>query len=243
MDVEELKRRVAAIRWYHTIDLGDGVITPGIDNTPKRLQMLGLPESLAGKTVLDIGAWDGFFSFEAERRGAARVMAVDHYCWSGPGWGTQEGFLLAHKRLNSRVEYQDLDVVQLSPENPGVFDLVLFLGVLYHVENPLWCLRRVFSVTGGQLILETVCDWIGASDPRAAFYPGAELSGDPTNWWGPNPAAVIGMLHTVGFRKVKLHYIQPFLHRLAYATGQMVRRKGRFFSTLRQGRAVFHAWR
>ena len=75
MDAADLRARADAHRWYHTIDLGGGIVTRGVDNSPERLARLGLPVSLAGKTVLDVGAWDGFFSFEAERRGAARVVA------------------------------------------------------------------------------------------------------------------------------------------------------------------------
>jgi tRNA (mo5U34)-methyltransferase len=91
---DDLRSRVAAVRWYHTIDLGQGIVTPGIDATPFRLARLDLPTSLAGRTVLDIGAWDGFFSFEAERRGAARVVATDWYSWHGPGWARKPAFSL-----------------------------------------------------------------------------------------------------------------------------------------------------
>ena len=83
MAPEELRKQVEAIRWFHRIDLGHGVVTPGLDDTPAKLARLKLPESFAGKSVLDIGAWDGFFSFEAERRGASRVLAVDSFCWTG----------------------------------------------------------------------------------------------------------------------------------------------------------------
>ncbi len=85
MNADELKEKVAAITWYHTIDLGNGVITPGEGDTPDRIPRLGMPGDLSGLTVLDIGAWDGAYSFEAERRGAGRVLATDSYCWSGPG--------------------------------------------------------------------------------------------------------------------------------------------------------------
>ncbi|HEY8641609.1 MAG TPA: TIGR04290 family methyltransferase, partial [Candidatus Dormibacteraeota bacterium] len=97
LDVEQLKREVAAHRWFHTIDLGDGVVTPGDDDSPAKLRTLGLPDRLDGLSVLDVGAWDGFFSFEAERRGAARVLATDDFCWSGPGWGSKAGFDLVHR--------------------------------------------------------------------------------------------------------------------------------------------------
>ena len=65
MGNEDLLARVAAVRWYHTIDLGGGIRTRGVDDTPLRLARIGLPSSLEGCSVLDVGAWDGFFSFEA----------------------------------------------------------------------------------------------------------------------------------------------------------------------------------
>src|SRR3954466_11917283 len=86
MDVEELKKEVAKINWWHSIDLGNGVITPGVDRSSWKLKKLRMPQDLSGMSVLDIGAWDGFFSFEAERRGAKRVLAVDSFCWNGEGW-------------------------------------------------------------------------------------------------------------------------------------------------------------
>ena len=132
---DDLQRRADALRWFHTINLGGGVITKGVDATQAaRLAGLQLPEDLSGRSVLDIGAWDGFFSFEAERRGAYRVVASDYYVWHGTGWGTGQGkagFELARTALNSRVEDADLDVMDMSPERIGMFDVVLFLGVLY----------------------------------------------------------------------------------------------------------------
>ena len=79
-------------------------------------------------TVLDIGSWDGFFAFEAERRGASRVLATDSFCWNGDGWGTKDGSI-ARKVFNSKVEDLEIDVLELSPEKVGTFDLVLCLGV------------------------------------------------------------------------------------------------------------------
>ena len=88
----DLAAQAEAIRWYHSIDLGDGIVTRGIDDTPLRLARLDLPRSFAGLTVLDIGAWDGLLSFEAERRDASRVVAADYYSWHGSGWGSKAGF-------------------------------------------------------------------------------------------------------------------------------------------------------
>jgi tRNA (mo5U34)-methyltransferase len=240
---EEIRRRVAEIRWYHRIDLGNGIVTPGLEDSRRKLGTLSIPERLDGLSVLDVGSWDGFFAFEAERRGAARVLATDHYCWSGGGWGTKQGFDLAHAVFGSAVESRDIDVLYISADTVGVFDLVLFLGVLYHLENPLLALRQMASVTGKQLILETVCDCLDTKRPLAAFYPGAELSDDPTNWWGPNPPAVEGMLRTAGFRDVRLTYLQPATERFAHAAALRARCKAPFWRTLHQGRAVFHAFK
>ncbi|HYD83327.1 MAG TPA: hypothetical protein VEA63_04730, partial [Opitutus sp.] len=104
MTREELLQQVTAIRWFHQIPLGNGVVTPGIDDSVAKLRRVELPPSLGGKTVLDVGAWDGFFSFEAEKRGASRVVAIDSYCWNGDGWGSKRGFELARRALGSKVE-------------------------------------------------------------------------------------------------------------------------------------------
>lgn len=215
-----------------------------MDDTPVRLARLDLPASLAGKQVLDIGAWDGFFSFEAERRGAARVVAADYYSWHGTGWGTKAGFELARAALGSRVEDVDVDVMDLSPERVGTFDIVFFLGVLYHVRHPLLALERVASVTREMLIVETVIDMVGVRRPAVAFYPDRELNDDPTNWWAPNVPAMDGMLRAVGFRRVRtVTPARSALYRAARAVSHAVRGKNRLAPALRQDRAVFHAWK
>src|SRR5215813_9558515 len=106
---------INSINWFHTIDLGNGIVTPGTDNSPKKLQRLCIPRDLTGKTFLDVGACDGFFSFEAERRGASRVLAVDSYVWEGKSpLGSKAGFLTARRLLNSRVEDMHLEVLDIS---------------------------------------------------------------------------------------------------------------------------------
>ena len=89
--------------------------------------------------------------------------------------------------------------MDLSPERVGTFDVVLFLGVLYHLPHPLLALERVASVTRDLLILETVVDMVGISRPAMAYYPDRDLNRDPTNWWGPNVPAVHALLRSVGF--------------------------------------------
>jgi tRNA (mo5U34)-methyltransferase len=244
VDVETLKRRVSEIEWYHSIDLGHGIVTPGHDLSSSRLPWIGMPKDLTGMTVLDVGAWDGFFSFEAERRGARRVLAVDSFSWSGQGWGTKAGFHLAREALGSKVEDRDVDVLDLSAATVGVFDLVLFLGVLYHMRHPLLALERIASVTGRQLILETDVDLLGSPRPAMAFYPADELRRDPTNWWGPNPAAVSAMLKDVGFRRVDV--VSPpyrLALRVARAANWKARGRDPVLRGLRQGRMVVHAIR
>ena len=241
MNIDELRKEVAKTTWWHTIDLGHGIVTPGTDNSSYKLRNLGIPDNLQHTTVLDIGASDGFFSFEVERRGASRVLATD--VWSGQCWGMQAktGFDVARRALNSKVESMGIEVLDISPDKVGVFDLVLFLGVLYHMRHPLLALERVFSVTGKQLILETHVERLGATRPVMVFYPGSELNRDPTNWWGPNPAAVEAMLKTVGFRKVVKFREYPPRERRG------LRRKLKgflpFFHRKDVTRAVFHAWR
>jgi tRNA (mo5U34)-methyltransferase len=227
---DEIQAEAAKIKWFHSIDLGQGIITQGYDDSPNKLKALGIPEDLTGKTVLDIGAWDGFFSFEAERRGATRVLATDFFCWGGGGWGTKGGFEMARRTLNSKVEDCEIDVFDLSPDRIGTFDLVLFLGVLYHMRHPLLSLEKVASVTteGGMVIVETHVDMLDVKRPAIAFYPDRELNNDPTNWFGPNPAAVEGMLKSVGFKKVIAHSPAPFMTEPEAVT---------------QGRMVFHAWK
>jgi tRNA (mo5U34)-methyltransferase len=245
MNKAELQSRVNALRWYHTIDLGQGVVTQGADNSSERLARIRLPEDLSGRSVLDVGAWDGFFSFEAERRRASRVVACDYYAWHGKGWDTGEGkaaFHLARTVLDSRVEDVDLDVMQLSPERLGSFDVVLLLGVLYHLPNPLLALERVASVATDLLVLETVVDMVGVRRPAAAFYPDRELNDDPTNWWGPNHAAVVGMLNAVGFARVEVVTpIRSAAFRAARALAHRLKGRNRLASAFRQDRAVFHA--
>ncbi len=235
MQINELRRRVAEIKWFHSIDLGNGVVTPGSDNSPKKLQTIGMPADLTGKSVLDLGAWNGYFSFEAERRGARRVLATDYFCWSGLGWGTKAGFDLAREALGSRVEDQEIDVLDVSPDSTGKFDVVMFLGVLYHMRHPLLTLEKVSAVTGGMLILETHVDLTTINRPAMAFYPAAELGQDGTNWSGPNEACVIAMLKDVGFKRVDVYsrsYRKTALWPFPKSLGK-----------IRGNRAVFHAWK
>jgi len=237
---DELVRQVSALRWFHRIDLGQGVVTPGLDDTPAKLDRVRLPADLRGKSVLDIGAWDGFFSFEAEKRGAARVMAVDSFCWNGGGWGSKAGFELARRALNSKVEDREIDVLDLAPETIGAFDVVLFFGVLYHMRHPLWALEKVSSVTKSHLILETKVDLLSLNAPAMAFYVGDELNHDPTNWWAPNISGLCDMLRAVRFRRFEItSKPAPWLYRWIRA----LRSNGSVWRESQRGRVSLHAWK
>jgi tRNA (mo5U34)-methyltransferase len=201
--IEDLRSRVMARPWFHRMDLGYGIITPGVDKCDSKKHHYGLPERLDGLSVIDIGAYDGFWSFECERRGAKRVVAADYYCWTKNGRKTKEGFDLAHEAYQSSVESIVIPVEELSPETVGTFDIVLFLGVLYHAKNPMHYLSICRSICERQIIVETHVDALDYNKPAAVFYPGTSLNNDPSCFWGPNPKAVEGMLNDTGFRDAK----------------------------------------
>ena len=200
---QHIRDEMATIEWFHFIDLGHGIRTPGKTENLLRVKRLRMPAQLTGRTVLDVGAWDGFYSFEAEKRGARRVLATDYFCWSGPGWGTKRGFDFAHEVLGSHVESKEIDVLDITPETVGKFDLVLLLGVLYHMRSPLLVLDRMAAVTNDHLIVETIVDLTNIGRPALAFYPNRELANDPTNWFAPNESALHAMLHVAGFQRVE----------------------------------------
>ena len=194
-------------------------MTPGIDNTPEKLVHLdeiGLPKDMTGKRVLDIGAWDGFFSFECERRGA-EVLALDHV------ESSDTGFHIAARALDSKVPWKVQNLYHLTPEELGKFDIVLCLGVIYHLRHILLGLDRIRSVMneGADLFVETAAidnhaqlngggfgPFSGAcptanETPLLQLYPGRELGGDPTNVFAPNHAGLIGLLKAAEFEVIE----------------------------------------
>lgn len=192
-------------KWFHSIDL-KGEVTAGAKSREvlEAEARVVFKDGVAGKTVLDVGAWDGFFSFEAERLGASRVLATDHISWSGWGWGTKDGFDYARGCLESEVEFLDIDVPDISPDTVGMWDTVLFLGVLYHLKNPYAGLETVSRVTGKTLIVDTVTALNDLPEPAARYFFVDELARDRTNYWGPNTRCVELMLREIGFSRVEL---------------------------------------
>ena len=179
----------------------------------RRLRLLQIPDNLTGWTVLDIGAWHGFFSFECERRGAKRVLAVDNYAWNRFG---MDEFLSARERLGSKVEYQRLDVYDLDPAAIGQFDLVLLLGVLYHLRNPLLALEQIKAVTKRLLICEThvLLPFMHERYPLIPFFPGDENAEEkPFEICAmPTLEALRQMLKSAGFTDLRTVYTPSFRH-------------------------------
>jgi len=207
--MNNLESEIYNIKWWHPITLGD-YVTPGMNQeTENTFLNLDLPSDLSGKTVLDIGCWDGYYSFECEKRGADRVVANDHYIWhdnnisgDGIGWTKDAGFDLAHKVLNSKVEKLTVPVEELSPDKYGTFDYVLMLGVIYHSKNPIQYMEIAKSMCKDTLIIESHVDMIDYPHPAARFYPKNELNNDSSNYWGPNPAAVIAIMEEIGLSNI-----------------------------------------
>lgn len=204
----DLKTRVDDLTWFHSIDLGDGIVTRGVKSLGtirNEQQTIFDPILIKGASVIDVGAWNGAFSFEAARRGA-RVLATDHYVWTHDGWRGREGFDLANEALGLNVEARVLDVPDITIQNVGRWDVVLFLGVLYHLPSPLTLLESVADVAAECLVVETHADLMDVKRPALAYYPGSTLNGDPTNFFGPNLAFVIEVLKECGFNLFDSHY-------------------------------------
>jgi tRNA (mo5U34)-methyltransferase len=213
-DLDALRRQVQSLPWFHEIDLGNGIVTPGRTKAEvlRAAADIYFGASLSGKSVLDIGCYDGFQSFEAHRRGARRVLATDHFIWAHDA-RCRTAFDIARLHVGREVEVMDIDVADLSVEKVGTFDLVLFAGVFYHLRHPFLTLERVAQLATETLIVETHLDALDVPRPAMIFYPTTELNNDPTNWWGPNPACVQAMLHDVGFPHITQHILPGTINR------------------------------
>ena len=208
---KQLMDEMNSIKWWHRIELEPGLFTPGEvrhgeDGGDYASTRFGIPKDLVDKTVLDIGAWDGFFSFECEKRGAARVLAVDVPASKGGNWGRTKGFNFAKKVLNSKVEFQEASVEDLS--SLGSFDITLQYGVLYHLQNLLPALKSTFRATREYTLLETAvlpASMNGNPEaPLAGFLWGYD--NDKSNFWYPNYKCLEEMLRFVGYSRVELIY-------------------------------------
>ena len=156
-------------------------------------------ELFEGKHVLDIGAWDGAHSFLAERWGAKSVTALDNYM-NKPDSPYQEGFKIAKKILNSEVKMINMDLIDATPENIGKYDVILFAGVLYHLDDPYRSLKIVKELLneGGMLFIETHCTIDMPDIPIMVFHPADSLNGDSSNIWSPNELCLTKMMEELG---------------------------------------------
>lgn len=202
LTVEEIRAQIARVpRWRHAIELAPGIVTPGYP-TQRKLRRLGLPADLRGKTVLDIGCSDGFFAFECEKRGASRVVAFDN--WSSPYVDSPAGFETAHAILGSHVEHCDLDLMTLDAAELGQFDIVLCLGVLYHLRHPLLGMEQLSRLTNEVLYLETDVSESIINRPVMRFVEGRYHNRDITTWWVPSISCVQQMARAAGFQRVEV---------------------------------------
>jgi tRNA (mo5U34)-methyltransferase len=190
--------------WWHSFELPDGSRIDGVSDLAaqqRRIAQFPIPDDLRGKRVLDIGAWDGWFSFEMERRGA-EVVAIDR--WENPR------FYEIRRLLNSKVDYRELDVYDLHPDRIGTFDIVLFMGVLYHVKHPLLALERVCSVCTDMAIVESFVLKDQTERNLLEFFEYDEFGGQFDNWFGPTPGCLTALCRTAGFARVELNNVQDY---------------------------------
>jgi tRNA (mo5U34)-methyltransferase len=228
---EQIRDRVAALGpWFHNLDLG------GVMTAPQH--MLGdyptckwrhfahvVPRDLRGQTVLDIGCNAGFYAIEMKRRGADRVVGID----SDPAYLAQARF--AAEVCGVELELRSMSVYEVSRLRER-FDLVLFMGVLYHLRHPLLALDLIHEHVARDLLLFQSMlrgsDRVAPVAPDYDFWdqdlfddPGfprlhfveQRYAGDPTNWWIPNRACAEAMLRSAGFAVVEHPEAEVFLCR------------------------------
>ena len=212
LDLESL---FADAQWHQHWELFEGVFTPGRNPVSLLCDLIGLPRDLRGKRVLDIGAWNGCFSFECERRGATEVIAF------APDLPESTGFSKLKEAINANnVQYHIGSVYDLSVESLGEFDIILFLGVLYHLRHPLLAIDKLQPLARGDVYVEThilndsnlgagknlasrilrrIAPGLPKEIPFWQFYKTNELAGDFSNWFSPNIRAVLDAFESAGF--------------------------------------------
>lgn len=216
-DQEQIRKRASELgEWFHNINLGGVQTAPNhfLGDYPSckwRVFQASIPADLTGKTVLDIGCNGGFYSIEMKRRGAARVVSID----SDPGYLEQARFAAEVSGLD--IEFRELDVYNLAALGE-TFDIVLFMGVLYHLRHPLLALDLLYEhAVKETLVFQSLMRGSRNVLPLENNYPFTEMdifntagypimhfvehnyANDPTNWWIPNRACVEAMLRSAGF--------------------------------------------
>jgi tRNA (mo5U34)-methyltransferase len=214
---------VSKLKWYQSIDLGHGVVTPGFVDRRSVVARYGLPDDLSGKRALDVGTYDGFWAFEMERRGAAVVAidvdSIDDHDIPRRGRlsaqevesrlqraGAQlpgEAFRLAKKVLGSRVERKAVNVYKLAPEDTGMVDFAFISEVLLHLRDPQTALEKISSVLnpGGTIIVaETYQPDLEEFGQAVSEFKGASFWGI---WWGHSPRTLRTMMEVAGFEQIE----------------------------------------
>ncbi len=215
----ELAQLIQELSWYHTIDLGNGLVTPGQYDHRPYLERYKLPTDCSGKTVLDIGAASGFFSFEFERRGA-QVTATDLPDWMahdfGPNYKLDQDldivdaylhkpFDIAHRALNSQVKRKEINIYDISPQSVGLFDIVFCGSVLIHLTDPIKALWKIAGVTKEKAIIATSIMPGTNQQPVAAMI--GYNRGD--GWWEPTRSCLELMAISAGF--VGIEWVGDFV--------------------------------
>jgi tRNA (mo5U34)-methyltransferase len=220
MQTQDLTHKVDEIPfWYHRIELPGGVVTPGIH--PTRPEAFRLPESLAGMRILDVGAADGYWTFEALKRGAREVIAIDDFSdtFGLPDDARTQpwaGFDLAREALGfseDRCKRRDMSIYEVNEDDLGRFDLVMCFATLEQLRHPLLGLDLLASVCDGSLQVETaILDDFSpfqggfgkgyrGNHVVMEFYPTTQYAGNPLVRWAPTVKCLLGMLYAAGFRE------------------------------------------
>jgi tRNA (mo5U34)-methyltransferase len=201
--------------WFHTFSLDEGSLyTPGVARD-HRYRIPVLPDDLTGKSVLDVGTFDGFYAFLAEARGARRVVAVDNEQyreWVLARWGVEleggEGFHAIAELLESQVEYRRLDAFGLD-ELGERFDVIFCFGILHRVESPLVLLKvlRRRLAPGGFVLLETygVANSELEHDSAVHVWKAGEVyARDEFVYWGFSGASLGRLAEHAGFDRMEI---------------------------------------
>ena len=217
-DSSELRAEVNRYPWYHTLELGDGVVTDGMFDHRPVVHRYPLPADLSGQRCLDVATMDGFWAFEMERRGAASVTAIDLEDPDELDWPASlrshhdrsmdetkaERFALAKRALGSEVERVLMSAYDLSPEL-GTFDFVFCGDLLLHLKDPVTPVERIRSVCTGSAVIVNVIKKFRFQERRAI----AELDGiDNFEWWVTNLAGLERIVRAAGFARVEAS--EPF---------------------------------
>jgi tRNA (mo5U34)-methyltransferase len=205
MDTATALKLVAGRPWHHDFEIIPGVRTQGSYDPSYIMKSLELPSDLTGTSVADVGASNGYFSFEARKRGA-RVVAFDFRHKDNSGFG-----LAQHINGMTDIEHHQINVLEISKHQFGRFDVVLALGLLYHVADPYRALANCAEITEHRLFVESYCVDSSLEAPLAnepvmrfisdpvRFRGHGSLANDRSNFWGFTSTCLRRMTEDVGF--------------------------------------------